>query len=87
MASRGGGSAPGPPVSQPSPASAWCWRIGENPASSGVSIQIRSTPAAVAAERSTVAVVTVRAPGKLGGMTTRSCWRPRPAACRVRLTP
>lgn len=48
------------------------WRSGCRRA--GVSIQTRS------AERSTAAVLTVRASGKLWGMTRRSRWRPRLAA-------
>jgi len=47
-----GGSVPGLAVSQPRPASARCSRIGENSASSGVSIQVTATLAESAAERS-----------------------------------
>jgi hypothetical protein len=52
MASSGAGSVPGLAVSQPRPASARCSRIGENSASSGVSIQVTATLAESAAERS-----------------------------------
>ena len=87
LATRWAGSASGPTVSQPKPTSARCSRIGENSASSGVSIQVMATPAESAAERSREAVWTARESGRSAGRTTRSRGRPKPAACRVWLTP
>jgi hypothetical protein len=87
MASGGAGSVSGLAVSQPRPASARCWRIGENSASSGVSIQVTATAAESAAERSRETVWTARESGRSADSATRSRGLPRPAACRVWLTP
>jgi hypothetical protein len=86
IASSGASSASGLVVSQPRPASARRCAIIENSASRGASIQATSTSASAAADRSAEAVCTARASGRRGGTTTRSRGRPRPAACRVRLT-
>ena len=83
MASSGAGSASGLAVSQPSPASARRWRIGENSASSADSSQVMATSPAPAADRSLEVACTASESGRSAGMTNRSRGRPRPAACLV----
>ena len=81
MASSGAGSVSGLAVSQPRPASARCSRIGENSASSGVSIQVMATSRGIGGR--------AQPGGGLDGQGVRQVRRqgdpqPRPSqACRL----
>ena len=78
MTSSGPGSPAGSDITQPRAASACRRRISENPASTGASSQVMSTPAAAATDCKRAAVSVAKASGSSGDRANRSRGRSTP---------